>query len=160
MTRILSIFFFVLLAIQGFGQSYATVSGKIYDDQFAPLFDVLVKIVETGKITRTDEKGTYSIQVPADQKSTIQVTFFGERMERVIPATAGGNAVTRNFTLQSTSFGTAVVTQKIDRGPVIKIKPKEIERFANTGGFEQQLKLIGLGISTSGGDQSSAYSVR
>ncbi len=160
MTRILSIFFFVLLAIQGFGQSYATVSGKIYDDQFAPLFDVLVKIVETGKITRTDEKGTYSIQVPADRKLTIQVTFFGERMERFIPATAGGTLITRNFTLQSTSFGTAVVTQKIDRGPVIKIKPKEIERFANTGGFEQQLKLIGLGISTSGGDQSSAYSVR
>ena len=135
MIRILSIFLFALLAIQGFGQSYVTVSGRVYDDQFAPLLDVLVKIVETGRVTRTDDKGNYAIQVPADQQTTIQVTYFGERIERVISSTSAGSKLTRNFTLQSTSFGTAVVTQKVDRGPIIKIKPKEIERFANTAGF-------------------------
>ena len=73
-----------------------------------------------------------------------------------------GKKYQKNFNLQSSnSLETAVVIGDKNRDrPLITIEPKKLEYFSNTAGFEQKLKLIGLGISSSGGELSSGYSVR
>jgi hypothetical protein len=73
-----------------------------------------------------------------------------------------GKKYRQNFNLKSSvSLETAIVIGDKNRDrPLISIEPKKLEHFSNTAGFEQKLKLIGMGISSSGGELSSGYSVR
>jgi hypothetical protein len=152
-----------LLVVSGFcnAQSVAYLSGKVLDLEKSPLSSAFLKVSETGISAVTDLDGNYTLKVPANTVFTVQISHFDEGTQRKLGPFNEGQKVAYNFILNKTaSIGGVTVSGGIDRGPLIKIKPKEIERFANTAGFEQQLKLIGLGINTSGGDQSSAYSVR
>ena len=144
-------------------QQTATLRGKVYDKEFQPISNAFIKVKETGIATQSRSDGTYKIKVPANQNFTIQVNYFDEIIQKRIGGIEEGSVKGQNFVIDKTfSLGPVVATGEKGRElpSVIKIEPKKLERFANTGGFEQNLKLIGLGIGTGGGELSSGYNVR
>lgn len=144
-------------------QQAATLMGKVYDKEFQPISNAFIKVKETGIATQSRSDGTYKIQVPANQNFTIQISYFDEIIQKRIGEIEEGAVKGQNFVIDKTfSLGPVVATGEKGRElpSVIKIEPKKLERFANTGGFEQNLKLIGLGIGTGGGELSSGYNVR
>jgi hypothetical protein len=144
-------------------QQTAKLTGTVYDKQLKPLANVFVKVKETGVSTQTNNKGDYTIQIPANQNFTMQVSFFDAVIQKRIGEVEPNAVKGQNFVIDQT-FSLGTVTASGEKGrerpSVIKIDPIKLERFATTGGFEQNLKVIGIGIGTGGGELSSGYNVR
>ena len=151
---------FLLISVISYSQS--TINGKIFDVEKTPISNAFIKIKGLTSYTYSSVDGDYSISVPSNKIVTIQISVSTETLERKIGPFLGGKKYQKNFNLQSSiSLETAVVIGDKNRDrPLITIEPKKLEYFSNTAGVEQKLKLIGLGISSSGGELSSGYSVR
>ena len=151
---------FLLISVISYSQS--TINGKIFDVEKTPISNAFIKIKGSSSSTYSSIDGDYSISVPSNKIVTIQISVSTETLERKIGPFLVGKKYQKNFNLQSSiSLETAVVIGDKNRDrPLITIEPKKLEYFSNTAGFEQKLKLIGLGISSSGGELSSGYSVR
>lgn len=151
---------FLLISVISYSQS--TINGKIFDVEKTPISNAFIKIKGSSSSTYSSVDGDYSISVPSNKIVTIQISVSTETLERKIGPFLVGKKYQKNFNLQSSiSLETAVVIGDKNRDrPLITIEPKKLEYFSNTAGFEQKLKLIGLGISSSGGELSSGYSVR
>ena len=140
----------------------AILNGRVSDKDNNPIANAFIRVKGFSSSTYTSVEGLYSLKVPANQYFTIQVSVASESIEKTLGTFQYGEKYTQNFSLKATvALDAALVVGDKNRGrPLIKIEPKKLERFSNTGGFEQQLKLIGLGIGSSGGELSSGYSVR
>ncbi len=160
----LSIFFFCLLSASGFAQSIASLSGVILDKENIPVSSAYLRVKGASYVTNTNENGEYSMTVPANRKFVLQISAGTATREIGLGPYEAGSTHRRSFSLNKTVGSFDVVEINIDRigrdRPIITLDPKKTVRFANVGGFEQTLKLVSPGISTAGGDQSSAYSVR
>jgi hypothetical protein len=153
----------LFLSVIGYGQNTAILKGNVYDKNNYPISNAFIKIKETGATAYSVMNGSYAIPIPANQAFTVQVSYTKSVVEHNIGKVNAGQVFRLDITLDHTTIiGGAVVTgEKIREYPsVIKIEPKKLERFANTGGFETNLKLTAIGLSTAGGELSSGYSVR
>jgi hypothetical protein len=160
--RIFQIFIVLLVGTNCSAQAVAYLTGTVYDIDNVIVSNAFVKVASTGKAEYSDIRGKYTIEVPANESILIQLAYSGATLKRTLGPFAVGKTYYQNFRFNASfSLRTAYVKAERDRGStLLELDPIKIERFANAGGFEQQLKLIGLGISSAGGDQSSAYSVR
>ena len=141
----------------------AFLSGKVLDKDGYAVSNAFVKVANSSSSSYSKEDGTYDIEVPANRHFILQISAASATLEKELGPFPVGKTLYRTFRLNKSvgSFDVVDITVEKRRDePIITIKPKEVERFANVGGFEQTLKLISAGISTAGGDQSSAYSVR
>jgi len=152
----------VLFSTMGFAQAVAYLSGKVTDVEKQPVSGAFLKVQGTAYTTYTDIAGKYSLKVPAGKQIVMQIASSGE----VLTARLGPYAVGKNY-YKNFQFNTSFSLKQIDFGderlrdrPIITMKPKEVERFANAGDFTRLLPLIAPGVNTAGGDQGSAYSVR
>ncbi|RYF99906.1 MAG: TonB-dependent receptor, partial [Chitinophagaceae bacterium] len=73
---------FLLLAVCLFGQSPATVTGKV-SDATGPLANASIIIKETQKGTTSDEKGVFSIEVTSGQTLVVSHEGFTEQNVKV-----------------------------------------------------------------------------
>ena len=142
--------------------SQSTINGKILDIEKAPISNAFIKIKGSSLSTYSSVDGDYTITIPSNQIVIIQISISTETLEKEIGPYLPGKKYRKNFNLKSSvSLETAIVIGDKNRDrPLISIEPKKLEHFSNTAGFEQKLKLIGMGISSSGGELSSGYSVR
>jgi hypothetical protein len=135
----------------------------VTDADKQPVSNAFMKVDGTAYFTYSDVEGNYTLKVPAEKKVVIQIASGGKSMEANLGPYAVGKNYYKNFQFK-TSFTLMQVDVNVGgtrrEEPKITIKPKDIERFANAGGFEKILPFVGLGLSTAGGDQGSAYSVR
>ncbi len=140
------------------------VSGIVLDKDKTPIVSAFLKIKETGKVTLSSISGRYSFEVEANKSFTLLASYGESNIVRSVPPIKLGatKVVDLIFEKSFTLKGATVTAEGLTRTlpSVIRIEPKKLVRFANTGGFEQNLKQIGLGISTGGGELSSGYSVR
>lgn len=146
----------------GFAQAVAYLSGKITDADKQPVSGAFIKVQGTAYADYTDVAGKYSLKVPAGQEIVMQIANGEETITSALGPYATGKNYYKNFQFdKSFSLGGVLIGgQKLRDRPIISIAPKKIERFANAGSFERILPLVGLGVSTAGGDQGSGYSVR
>lgn len=162
MNRIVFSYLLVFLSTFGFAQAVAYLSGKINDADRQGVSNAFLKVEGSSYSTYADVAGKYSIKVPAGVEVVIQIMYGSESIKfKFGPFDTGGNYY-QNFQFgKSFSLSAVIVggTKGRDR-PIISISPKKIERFANAGSFERILPMVGLGVSTAGGDQGSGYSVR
>lgn len=151
----------LFLSSVGFSQN-STIHGKILDADLTPVSNAFVKIKGTSISTYSNVDGDYSLSLPSNQSFIIQVSVSSEIIEKELSPLRNNQDYLFDIKLtSSTSLETAVVIGDKNRDrPLIRIEPKKLEYFSSTSGFEQQLKLIGLGIGSSGGELSSGYSVR
>ena len=147
----------------GQAQSNASLTGIVYDQDLKPISNAFLKVKETGKSAYTNDVGRYSLIVPANQAFVVQVSYSSFSKVKAIGSIAPGAKKGQNFVLEITETMTTVDI-KVDRirkyPSVTRLEPKKVERFANAGGIEQILKLLGPGVKSGGGELSSGYNVR
>jgi len=144
------------------GLSQSSINGKVLDVERTPISNAFIKIKGSAISTYSTVDGSYSIDIPSNKILIVQISASTETIEKEIGPFLANKKYKQNFNLESSiSLETAIVIGDKNRDrPLIKIDPKKLEYFSNTSGFEQKLKLIGMGISSSGGELSSGYSVR
>ena len=151
-----------LLFYSVIGLSQSSINGKVLDSERTPISNAFIKVKGTAISTYSTVDGNYSFDVPSNKILILQISASTETIEKEIGPFLANKKYKQNFNLESSiSLETAIVIGDKNRDrPLIKIDPKKLEYFSNTSGFEQKLKLIGMGISSSGGELSSGYSVR
>ena len=151
-----------LLFYSVIGLSQSSINGKVLDAEKTPISNAFIKIKGSAISTYSTVDGSYSIDIPSNKILIVQISASTETIEKEIGPFLANKKYKQNFNLESSiSLETAIVIGDKNRDrPLIKIDPKKLEYFSNTSGFEQKLKLIGMGISSSGGELSSGYSVR
>ena len=144
------------------GLSQSSINGKVLDAEKTPISNAFIKIKGSAISTYSTVDGSYSLDIPSNRILIVQISASTETIEKEIGPFLANKKYKQNFNLESSiSLETAIVIGDKNRDrPLIKIDPKKLEYFSNTSGFEQKLKLIGMGISSSGGELSSGYSVR
>jgi hypothetical protein len=144
------------------GLSQSSINGKVLDSEKTPISNAFIKIKGTAISTYSTVDGNFSFNVPSNKILIVQISLSTETIEKKIGPFLANKEYKQNFNLKSSiSLETAIVIGDKNRDrPLIKIDPKKLEYFSNTSGFEQKLKLIGMGISSGGGELSSGYSVR
>lgn len=106
---------FLLCCLSVFAQSQ-TVSGTVVDaDKKTPLSDVTIRVVGTTVVTKTNEKGAFSIKASTGQ--SIQVSFIGYE-QKTLPI----NGTSLSIQLKSSTTELDEVVVAMD----IKKKPKEL----------------------------------
>lgn len=151
-----------LLFYSVIGLSQSSINGKVLDAERTPISNAFIKIKGSAISTYSTIDGSYSLNIPSNKILIVQISASTETIEKEIGPFLANKKYKQNINLESSiSLETAIVIGDKNRDrPLIKIDPKKLEYFSNTSGFEQKLKLIGMGISSSGGELSSGYSVR
>ena len=151
-----------LLFYSVIGLSRSSINGKVLDAERTPISNAFIKIKGSAISTYSTIDGSYSLNIPSNKILIVQISASTETIEKEIGPFLANKKYKQNINLESSiSLETAIVIGDKNRDrPLIKIDPKKLEYFSNTSGFEQKLKLIGMGISSSGGELSSGYSVR
>ena len=153
----------LLSYLTGYSQNTARIKGRVISSDFKAISNAFLKVKETGITTYSNTEGKYEIEVPANETITLQVNYLKATQSKTIEPITLGKTKSLNIVLDATGIlkGVDVRGEVTYSAPsVIRLKPKKLERFANTGGFEQVLKGSVLGISTAGGELSSGYNVR
>ncbi|MCB0657329.1 MAG: carboxypeptidase-like regulatory domain-containing protein, partial [Saprospiraceae bacterium] len=144
----------------------ATVHGQVKDSRTSnPVELVTIYIQGTQQVTETDERGNYTLGIPADTIIVLVFTRLGyEDLKRQVGPFVSGRRVRVDATLEPTD-------QEIE----IEVKDKQIQNAGavrqdvdvlktlptTTGNLESVLPHIALGTSSgSGGELTSQYSVR
>lgn len=165
LTYIRNILFFVLLAAPFIvdAQHTAVLRGRVVDVEGAPLAYAAVAAVSLDPVRGnvTDEKGRYSLQLPADSTVRITVRLASYAVKDTV-LTLGAGTTVLDFTLtrQSQQLGPVTVTDERSRGNTFTtIRMEQVENNVGPqGGVESLLKT--LPDVSSNNEMSSQYSVR
>lgn len=159
------ILFFALLTMPFVldAQRAATLQGCVVDAEGTPLPYAAVAAVSLNPVLGnvTDERGRYSLQLPADSVLRITVRLASYAVKDTVVTLAAGTTV-MNFTLkrQSQQLGPVTVTDERSRGNTFTtIRMQQVENNVGPqGGVESLLKT--LPDVSSNNEMSSQYSVR
>jgi len=162
MVRLL-ISLFLLTGFQVFGQKTARISGVVKDIEGNNLKNVSIFIQHTKFITRSNDKGEYSLSVPTG-KYQLNFSYADFKTVHIQVALKEGEHLLRNVTLDKKDNNyllseVKVVDQKDRKEGIVLLDAKSFEQFPNASqSFEAMLKQL-PGVSTNN-ELSSQYSVR
>jgi hypothetical protein len=155
--------YLILLANSAISQSQrARLSGTVVSESGNPLSGVEVRYDRLKYTTFTDSGGQFTVSVLANEAGVVSFLHAGQlKVVRVEPIPFGGSRSIR-VVFDIRDVGQVDIRAKKSREipDMIEIEPKALERFPVAGGFEQVLKSVAAGISTTGGELTSGYSVR
>lgn len=145
----------------------ATVVGRVTDasnEQPVELVTVFIKGTSTG--VRTDERGNFAIQVPAEKRLTLgfRRVAYKETSADLIPLNAGARFVL-DVTMAPAQSNLEVVIRERRLDETGMMKEKNIKDLrllpSTTGNLESVLPHIALGTNAgAGGELTSQYQVR
>lgn len=144
-------------------QQKATLFGVVSDTLENAIADVNIQVLPTSIVGMSDQRGVFSLQVPANTPFTLVFTYVGRPPKKVeVRALSPGEKFRQNVQLDfGVSLKTFIVSEERDREKVsmYTIDPKKVSTLANvSGSFEQILKTL-PGVS-SNNELSSQYNVR
>lgn len=158
---------FLLCCLGAFSQQTATVFGRIIDASTEQPIELVTVYVKGGKSnTTSDERGNYSIQVPAGQRVTLvyRRVAFKETTTDVLSMAPGARfALDLSMAPVQSNLEVVISGRRLDEGGMIKEKNlKDLRMLPSaTGNLESVLPHLALGTSTgSGGELTSQYQVR
>lgn len=153
----------LLTGLQVFGQQTARISGIVKDVEGNNLKDVSVFIQHTKFITRSNDKGEYSLLVPAGRYQ-LSFSYTDFKIVHIEVALKEGEHLFRNVIFDKKDNNqllseVKVVDQKDRKEGITLLDVKSFEQFPNASqSFEAMLKQL-PGVSTNN-ELSSQYSVR
>lgn len=160
--KLLLIVFCILLVHVSVAQQHGMISGKVLDNVNRPLELVNVVIYGQPGGTTTRGDGTYSLQIPANEKLTIVYSFVGFKADTLLITVNAGEKIRINRTLipEATVLQSVVVEDKILRTTnLTRINPKTVTALPSaSSGIEAMLKTMAGVVSNN--ELSSQYSVR
>ena len=145
-------------------QDKATISGKVTNEKNEPLEFVAVGVPALGIGTETDEKGKYTLNVPANRNITIEYSYTGYELTPRNGYFSSGEKKTINVILKQKAVDIEKVEVTAEREEdfvenVESIPVKEIEMMVNPS-QNLDISRIAVGVTGSADELSSQYSVR
>lgn len=152
----------ILTCSQLYAQQVATIHGTVRDSLGNVLSSATVGAIGTSSGVYTDDKGRYSLSVPAGQKVKIVFTYLGLQSDSATVTLKQGEDRELNIRMKqgANNLPAAIIQEKRMRDlNVTKINPKAIGNLPSpSGNFEDILKTL-PGVA-SNNELSSTYSVR
>jgi hypothetical protein len=144
----------------------AFVEGRISDGYTGqPVEVVTVYMDGSSRVTESNEKGRYRLEIPAGQKATLVFTRIGYQEKRTeVASLREGAVMTLNMELNPSASDIEIVVtdRRIGDNGMIRENVTELRLLpTTTGNLESVLPHIALGLSSgTGGELSSQYNVR
>lgn len=159
------IFFWLVSGV--LAQQTATVFGRITDAATEQAIELVTVYVKDGKSsTASDERGNFSIQVPANQRVTLifRRVAFKETSADILALQPGARfALDLSMAPVQSNLEVVIRERRLDDGGMIKEKNLKDLRLlpSATGNLESVLPHLALGTSMgTGGELTSQYQVR
>ena len=160
-------FIFCCLVSEASAQQTATVFGRITDAATEQPIELVTVYVKGGKNnTASDERGNFSIQVPANQRVTLgfRRVAFKESSADILALQPGARfALDLAMAPVQSNLEVVISERRLDDGGMIKEKNLKDLRLlpSATGNLESVLPHLALGTSMgTGGELTSQYQVR
>jgi TonB-linked SusC/RagA family outer membrane protein len=156
--------YFPVFAQQGSG---TIISGSVLEDSTdAPLSGVSVTLKGTSVGTTTNSKGSFTLNVPADQKTTDLIISSRGFTTTEVNATAGLALVVKLLRIATALdevvvIGYGSVRKKDLTGSVVSLKGSELKEVPSTNVLEAaQGKIAGADITKSSGQAGAGVNIR
>lgn len=145
----------------------AIVSGRITDAAGGEPLEFVSVFIKGGKTgVSSDERGNFSIQVPADQRVTLgfRRVAYKESSYDILPLASGARFILDvNMAPNQSNMEVVITERRLDDGGMVKEKKMDNLKMlpSTTGNLESILPHIALGTNTgAGGELTSQYQVR
>ena len=153
--------FLLFCGLQIFAQEQGEVIGVIQDTNGAAVKDVYIYVSELREGFLTDDKGTFSIKIPADKNLTFELTHLNYLPIVKTISVGAGQKLRLNVFMTPHAISTEVIKidrEKVNRGE-IKVNAKHINNYISAGGDATDIVKSLPGVSSTN-ELSSQYSVR
>ncbi len=152
----------LLCAVSASAQRTGTVYGVVTNPAGQPLPNVNVAILGEPGGTATDDRGAYTLNVPADAEVTVAFSYIGFTLQRITVRLRDGERreLNRQMVPGEQTLPVVEVSDQTSRETgVMRINPRNIELIPTTSGnFEDVMKTL-PGV-TMPSELSSQYFVR
>jgi hypothetical protein len=152
----------LIWAQQAFAQKgTAIVKGKVFDVFKVPIESVTVSVKGYPIGTKTNNKGDFNLEVPADRNIQIVFSYLGYENKIISKRLADGDVYSASVELKNNSVQMKEFTKKDDRkrneAGSVRIDPKKHALLPSTvGGIEGLLKIF----LSNNNELTSQYNVR
>lgn len=152
----------LIWAQQAFAQKgTAIVKGKVFDVFKVPIESVTVSVKGYPIGTKTNNKGDFNLEVPADKNIQIVFSYLGYENKIISKRLADGEVYSASIELKNNSVQMKEFTKKDDRkrneAGSVRIDPKKHALLPSTvGGIEGLLKIF----LSNNNELTSQYNVR
>ena len=148
------------MLIQGYAQTF-TLQGKVTDDQNNPVELATVAVVQQGRMTMTNLKGEFSIQLLSADSVVVRFSMVGYKTKTRVLRNPKGRQTLLIQLLDDTTIDEVVVTEQVRQtGTTQQLKPEDMKQTPSaTGNAVEELVQAQAGVSTHS-ELSSQYNVR
>ncbi len=152
---------FAIIQVLAYTQ-VGVIEGVLTDNLGSPAAYVNVVSTEQNKGTLTNLDGSYSLEIPANRKTTIRIQGLNYEDLSVSVKLSEGEVLLRNFTIQIKAIEITVVGEQDKERKEIStgiIETKDVAVLPNVGGGVETYLVTQLGVQKNN-ELSSSYSVR
>lgn len=148
------------MLMQGYAQTF-TLQGKVTDDQNNPVELATVAVVQQGRMTMTNLKGEFSLQLLSADSVVVRFSMVGYKTKTRVLRNPKGRQTLLIQLMDDTTIDEVVVTEQVRQtGTTQQLKPEDMKRTPSaTGNAVEELVQAQAGVSTHS-ELSSQYNVR
>lgn len=150
----------LFMLMQGYAQTF-TLQGKVTDDQNNPVELATVAVVQQGRMTMTNLKGEFSLQLLSADSVVVRFSMVGYKTKTRVLRNPKGRQTLLIQLMDDTTIDEVVVTEQVRQtGTTQQLKPEDMKRTPSaTGNAVEELVQAQAGVSTHS-ELSSQYNVR
>lgn len=151
----------MLLCVISIKAQTFTLQGKVTDSNMSPVELVTVSVIEQGKMTMTNLKGEFSIQLRSADSVVVRFSMVGYKTKtRVLRRPRGKQTLLIQLYDDNQLAGITVTEKKRQTGSTQQLETKDIKNTPSvTGNAVEELIQSQAGVSTHS-ELSSQYNVR
>lgn len=151
----------MLLCVISIKAQTFTLQGKVTDSNMSPVELATVSVIEQGKMTMTDLKGEFSIQLRSADSVVVRFSMVGYKTKtRVLRRPRGKQTLLIQLYDDNQLAGITVTEKKRQTGSTQQLETKDIKNTPSvTGNAVEELIQSQAGVSTHS-ELSSQYNVR
>lgn len=150
----------LFMLMQGNAQTF-TLQGKVTDDQNNPVELATVAVVQQGRMTMTNLKGEFSLQLLSADSVVVRFSMVGYKTKTRVLRNPKGRQTLLIQLMDDTTIDEVVVTEQVRQtGTTQQLKPEDMKQTPSaTGNAVEELVQAQAGVSTHS-ELSSQYNVR
>lgn len=150
----------LFMLMQGYAQTF-TLQGKVTDDQNNPVELATVAVVQQGRMTMTNLKGEFSLQLLSADSVVVRFSMVGYKTKTRVLRNPKGRQTLLIQLMDDTTIDEVVVTEQVRQtGTTQQLKPEDMKQTPSaTGNAVEELVQAQAGVSTHS-ELSSQYNVR
>ncbi len=151
----------MLLCVISIKAQTFTLQGKVTDSNMSPVELATVSVIEQGKMTMTNLKGEFSIQLRSADSVVVRFSMVGYKTKtRVLRRPRGKQTLLIQLYDDNQLAGITVTEKKMQTGSTQQLETKDIKNTPSvTGNAVEELIQSQAGVSTHS-ELSSQYNVR